>query len=324
MDKLNDHKVNFTKPVVGATPTSRLERVLLNACRDVGVAPTSLPRALINDFLVMVVSQVAQIRGAQASRRTQPGRTTAQTRSKKARSRSLRQSSARQTSRSSMAHIISAVIVIPLVTFGITTISHLQLWTQPLWLVLLIAPYIAVFVREPESLMTLQAYFGIAGSGRDFDWLLFGSAATIAFSMVAQIGEQVDFLRFMLSTRFPDSIDFPMDRLGRNIGGLLIGAVETTAQAVAQIIQEILRRPDVLKLAKAAIQADDVQAFDSIVWEALRFNPIAPYLFRISASDYTVAQGTERETFIPKGTMVLPLVLSAMASRIAALLPASS
>lgn len=121
-----------------------------------------------------------------------------------------------------------------------------------------------------------------------------------------------DIVTRMLSTRFPDSIDFPMDRLGRNIGGLLIGAVETTAQAVAQIIQEILRRPDVLKLAKAAIQADDVQAFDSIVWEALRFNPIAPYLFRISASDYTVAQGTERETFIPKGTMVLPLVLSAM------------
>ncbi|HCT99876.1 MAG TPA: hybrid sensor histidine kinase/response regulator, partial [Methylococcaceae bacterium] len=33
--------------------------------------------------------------------------------------------------------------------------------------------------------------------GQAFDWLLFGSAATIAFSMMAQIGEQVDFLRFM-------------------------------------------------------------------------------------------------------------------------------
>ncbi|MDD5321481.1 MAG: response regulator [Methylococcales bacterium] len=96
-----------------------------------------------------------------------------------------------------IAHVISAVIVIPLVTFGITTISRLQLWTQPLWLVLLITPYIAVFMREPESVMTLQTYFWIAGSGQGFDWLLFGSATTIAFSMVAQIGEQVDFLRFM-------------------------------------------------------------------------------------------------------------------------------
>ena len=97
----------------------------------------------------------------------------------------------------SYAHVISAVIVIPLVTFGITTISRMQLWTQPLWLLLLIMPYIGVALREPEALITVNTYFWIAGSGQGFDWLLFGSAATVAFSMVAQIGEQVDFLRFM-------------------------------------------------------------------------------------------------------------------------------
>ena len=96
-----------------------------------------------------------------------------------------------------IAHIISAVTVIPLVTFGITTISRLQLWTQPLWLLLLVTPYIAVFIHEPEAIMTLQTYFWIAGSGQGFNWLMFGGATTIAFSMVAQIGEQVDFLRFM-------------------------------------------------------------------------------------------------------------------------------
>ena len=96
-----------------------------------------------------------------------------------------------------IAHVLSVIIVIPLVTFGITTISRVQLWTQPLWLILLIAPYFGVAMREPEALLTLKAYFWIAGSGQDFDWLLFGTAATVAFSMVAQIGEQVDFLRFM-------------------------------------------------------------------------------------------------------------------------------
>ena len=121
-----------------------------------------------------------------------------------------------------------------------------------------------------------------------------------------------DIVTRMLSTHYPEDVNFPVDRLGRNIAGLLIGAVETTAQAVAQIIQKILRHQDVLNSAKAAIEDDDIQAFDSIVWEALRFNPIAPYLFRISDSDYTIAQGTERETFIPQGTMVLPLILSAM------------
>lgn len=95
------------------------------------------------------------------------------------------------------AHIVSALIVVPLVTFGITTISRMQLWTQPIWLILLIAPYVAVVRSEPEALMTLESYFWIAGSGQGFDWLLFGGAATVACSMVAQIGEQVDFLRFL-------------------------------------------------------------------------------------------------------------------------------
>ena len=95
------------------------------------------------------------------------------------------------------AHVISAVIVIPLVTFGITTISRLQLWTQPIWLILLFIPYYAVITKEPQALLTLKAYFGIASQGQGFDWLMFGSAATVAFSMIAQIGEQVDFLRFM-------------------------------------------------------------------------------------------------------------------------------
>ena len=96
-----------------------------------------------------------------------------------------------------LAHVVSAVAVIPLVTFGVTTISRLQLWTQPLWLILLAAPYVAVGLHEPEALLTVQAYLGIAVEGRGFDWLMFGSATTVAFSMVAQIGEQVDFLRFL-------------------------------------------------------------------------------------------------------------------------------
>lgn len=98
---------------------------------------------------------------------------------------------------SSFAHVISAVSVIPLVTFGITTISRMQLWTQPVWLILLITPYIAIAMHEPNAIPVAKDYFWIAVTGQGFNWLLFGSATTVAFSMVAQIGEQVDFLRFM-------------------------------------------------------------------------------------------------------------------------------
>ena len=123
----------------------------------------------------------------------------------------------------SIAHIISAVTVIPLVTFGITTISRLQLWTQPLWLVLLITPYVAVFVREPEAVMTLQTYFWIAGSGQGFNWLLFGGATTIAFSMVAQIGEQVDFLRFMPELTGKNRLRWWLATISAGPGWILFG-----------------------------------------------------------------------------------------------------
>ncbi len=122
-----------------------------------------------------------------------------------------------------LAHVISAVIVIPLVTFGITTISRLQLWTQPLWLVLLITPYIAVFIHEPESMMTLQTYFWIAGSGQGFNWLLFGGATTIAFSMVAQIGEQVDFLRFMPELTDKNRLRWWLATIAAGPGWILFG-----------------------------------------------------------------------------------------------------
>jgi purine-cytosine permease-like protein len=41
-------------------------------------------------------------------------------------------------------------------------------------------------------------YGGHAGAdGRSFNLLMFGAASTVVFSLIAQIGEQVDFLRFL-------------------------------------------------------------------------------------------------------------------------------
>ena len=95
-----------------------------------------------------------------------------------------------------LGYVLSSVAVIPLVMYGITLISRLQAWTQPLWLVLLLLPYVYLAVKQPPQLAgLLNASYGI--NDGHFDWLLMGSAATVVASMVAQIGEQVDFLRFM-------------------------------------------------------------------------------------------------------------------------------
>lgn len=121
-----------------------------------------------------------------------------------------------------------------------------------------------------------------------------------------------DIVSRMLRTKFADEVDFDITRIGLNAGGLLIGAIETTAQAAVQAIQYLLQRPALLKSAWEAAQRDDPAQFDAMVWEALRFVPISPYMFRQAASDYTIAKGTPRETAIKAGTTVLLLTQSAM------------
>ncbi|MBI2686450.1 MAG: cytochrome P450 [Acidobacteria bacterium] len=121
-----------------------------------------------------------------------------------------------------------------------------------------------------------------------------------------------DIVTRMMRTKFPDSVNFDLQRVGANAGGLLIGTIETTAQATVQTIQFLLERPELLEQARNAAKSEDTSTFDGIVWEALRFVPISPYMFRQTSQEYTLAKGTERETVIPASTNVLALTQSAM------------
>lgn len=96
-----------------------------------------------------------------------------------------------------MGYIICSLIIIPLVFYGVTLINRLQLWTQPIWLTLMISPYIFVLYKEPDALATWLNFAGNSPSGAAFNPLLFGTAATVSFSLIAQLGEQVDYLRFL-------------------------------------------------------------------------------------------------------------------------------
>jgi cytochrome P450 len=121
-----------------------------------------------------------------------------------------------------------------------------------------------------------------------------------------------DIVTRLLQTQFPPSVEFPLPRAARNAGGLLVGTIETTSQAVLQCLRQIFKRPDVLARAVAAAQSEDTTEFDGIVWEALRWDPVAPFVFRLTAQDRLVAGGTDREMLVRKGTVVLALLQSAM------------
>jgi len=102
----------------------------------------------------------------------------------------------------SFAYVISAVVIIPLVTHGISRISRFQAWTQPVWLVLQILPLVYIGMNESTAFTSWMAFTGSEsdmgnGDGQSFNLLLFGAAAAVIFPLIAQNGEQADFLRFL-------------------------------------------------------------------------------------------------------------------------------
>ncbi|KAF1067663.1 MAG: Signal transduction histidine-protein kinase BarA [Variovorax sp.] len=96
-----------------------------------------------------------------------------------------------------LLYLVSSLVIIPLVARGITLISGLQLWTQPIWIVLFVCPFVAVLVKKPALYADFTGLVGRVSNSSGFDPLMFGAAATVAFSLVVQIGEQVDYLRFL-------------------------------------------------------------------------------------------------------------------------------
>jgi signal transduction histidine kinase/CheY-like chemotaxis protein/purine-cytosine permease-like protein len=94
-------------------------------------------------------------------------------------------------------YLLCALVVVPLVTHGVTVISRFQVWTQPLWLVMMVVPLAAVVLAEPGALASLVHYGGADGGQAAFDWLRFGAALTVGMALMTQMGEQADYLRFM-------------------------------------------------------------------------------------------------------------------------------
>jgi purine-cytosine permease-like protein len=95
-----------------------------------------------------------------------------------------------------LGYALSTLVIFPLVVYGMSLLSKLQLWTTPLWLVLMVLPFAYLLISHPESVSSFFAYRGQNGQGAPN----LGSvmlAAGVCLSLIAQIAEQIDYLRFM-------------------------------------------------------------------------------------------------------------------------------
>ncbi len=95
-----------------------------------------------------------------------------------------------------IGYACSTLIIFPLVIYGMKVLSQLQLWTTPLWLLLMVAPFIYLVTSHPESVGEFFSYRGRQGHGGvDAGSALM--AAGVCLALIAQIAEQIDYLRFM-------------------------------------------------------------------------------------------------------------------------------
>jgi purine-cytosine permease-like protein len=95
-----------------------------------------------------------------------------------------------------LGYAVSTLVIFPLVVYGMSLLSKLQLWTTPLWLLLMVAPFVYLLVGHPDSVGQFFAYQGEEGNGTPS----LGAtmlAAGVCLSLIAQIAEQIDYLRFM-------------------------------------------------------------------------------------------------------------------------------
>lgn len=95
-----------------------------------------------------------------------------------------------------IGYAVSTLIVIPLVMYGMKTLTKLQAWTTPVWLLLMVVPMGYLIITHPGSVDSFLSYKGADGTGEP-SFAAVMLAAGVCLSLIAQIAEQIDYLRFM-------------------------------------------------------------------------------------------------------------------------------
>lgn len=164
----------------------------------------------------------------------------------------------------SLAYVVSALVVIPLAIYGITRISRLQAWTQPLWLVLLLVPYAAVLLAHPQLPGELAVFAGERGDN-SFDLLSFGLACTLVLALVTQIGEQVDYLRFLPEKTRANRGRWWTALLLAGPGWIVPGALKMLGGALLAVLA--------LQHGVSAEHADEPAQLYRVAWEQVFADP---------------------------------------------------
>ncbi|MEV2249888.1 hypothetical protein AB0I94_04865 [Streptomyces sp. NPDC050147] len=153
-----------------------------------------------------------------------------------------------------IGYLVTTLIVIPIVFRGMGALAKVQAWTQPIWLVGMVLPFVVLAFEAPDTWGAFGSFGGTEGAGGGFSWVAFGLGTGVALSLIAQIGEQADYLRFMPAKTEENKRRWNLAVLAAGPGWVVIGAAKQLGGAL---------------LAFAALEA---------VGETHALEPIAPQI----------------------------------------------
>ncbi|MDW7640659.1 allantoin permease, partial [Klebsiella pneumoniae] len=98
-------------------------------------------------------------------------------------------------------------------------------WTTPLWLVLMIGPVAYLIYQEPTLVSQFATFTGHEGFAPvDMAAIMLG--AGICLSLIMQIGEQIDYLRFMPAKTKENSKAWWAAVISAGPGWVILGAIK--------------------------------------------------------------------------------------------------
>ncbi|WP_203182264.1 purine-cytosine permease family protein [Streptomyces pratensis] len=123
-------------------------------------------------------------------------------------------------------YLVTTLIVIPIVFRGMGALAKVQAWTQPVWIIGMVLPFIVLAVEAPGSWGAFSSFTGTEGAEPGFSWIAFGLGTGVALSLIAQIGEQADYLRFMPARTEANKRRWNLAVLAAGPGWVIIGAAK--------------------------------------------------------------------------------------------------
>lgn len=92
----------------------------------------------------------------------------------------------------------------------------------------------------------------------------------------------------------------------------ILGVVENTSKVVTHIIDQLLRRPQIMALCRQAALTGDMDTLRNYCFDILRFNPHNPIILRFCKNGAVIGAGTRYQRTIKPGSTIYAATLSAM------------